>query len=66
MLAVKGNHTRLREGMADVFDLARSSGLDDIDHGYHETVDAGHGRVETRRCWTVSHPGNAKYVDEYG
>ena len=40
--------------------------LDDIDHDYHETVDADHGRIETRRCWTVSDPDNVRYVDEYG
>ena len=66
VLAVKGNQGRLHEGVADVFDLTRNSGLGRIDHDYHETVDAGHGRVETRRCWTVSDPGNVRYVDEYG
>ena len=66
VLAVKGNQGRLHEGMADVFDLTRNSALDDIDHDYHETIDAGHGRIEIRRCWTVSDPGNVKYVDEYG
>jgi len=65
VLAVKRNQLLLHEGMVDVFDLIRNSGLDDIDHDYHETVDAGHGRVETRRCWTVSDLGNVKYVDEY-
>ena len=66
VLAVKRNQGRLHEGVADVFDLARKSGFDSLDHDYHETVDAGHGRVETRRCWTVSDPGNVRYVDEYG
>lgn len=66
VLAVKGNHGRLHEGMVDVFDLTRNSTLDDIDHDYHETVDADHGRIETRRCWTVSDPDNVRYVDEYG
>ncbi len=66
VLAVKGNQGYLHEGVVDVFDLTRNSGLDDIDHDYHETVDAGHGRIETRRCWTVSDPGNVRYVDEYG
>ena len=66
VLAVKGNHGRLHEGIADVFDLTRNSTLDDIDHDYHETVNADHGRIETRRCWTVSDPDNVRYVDEYG
>ena len=66
VLAVKANHGCLHEGVADVFDFARNSSLDDIDHDYHEMVDAGHGRVETRRCWTASDPGNVRYVVEYG
>ena len=65
VLAVKRNQVLLHEGVVDVFDLIRNSCFDDIDHDYHETVDAGHGRVETRRCWTVSDLGNVRYVDEY-
>ncbi len=65
VLAVKGNQRHLHEGVADVFDLIGNSGFDDIEYDYHETVDAGHGRIETRRCWTVSDLGNVRYVDEY-
>ena len=53
VLAVKRNQGSLHEGVRDVFDLARNSGFDGLSHDYHETVDAGHGRVETRRCWAV-------------
>ena len=66
VLAVKRNQGRLHEGVADVFDLARKSGFDSLDHDYHETVDAGHGRVETRRCWAVSDLDHIRYVDDGG
>ena len=39
-------------------------GLDGLGHTYHETVNAGHGRIETRRCWAVSDPESVSYVDE--
>ncbi len=66
VLAVKRNQGRLHEGVADVFDLARKSGFDSLDHDYHETVNAGHGRVETRRCWAVSDLDHIRYVDDGG
>ena len=65
VLAVKRNQGSL-EGVRDVFDLARNSGFDGLSHDYHETVDAGHGRVETRRCWAVSDLDSVRYVDEGG
>ena len=66
VLAVKRNQGSLHEGVRDVFDLARNSGFDGLSHDYHETVNAGHGRVETRRCWAVSDPDSVRYVDEGG
>ena len=66
VLAVKRNQGRLHEGVRDVFGLARKSGFDGLGHDYHETVNAGHGRVETRRCWAVSDLDSVRYVDEGG
>lgn len=66
VLAVKRNQGRLHEGVRDVFGLARKSGFDGLGHDYHETVNAGHGRVETRRCWAVSDLDSIRYVDEGG
>jgi predicted transposase YbfD/YdcC len=36
------------------FEDALRSKFKDVDHDYHETVDGDHGRIETRRYWTVS------------
>ena len=66
VLAVKRNQGRLHKDVHDLFDLARKSGFDSLDHDYHETVNAGHGRVETRRCWAVSDLDHIRYVDDGG
>ena len=66
VLAVKRNQGRLHEDVHDTFDLARKSGFNSLDHDYHETVNAGHGRVETRRCWAVSDLDHIRYVDGDG
>jgi predicted transposase YbfD/YdcC len=52
MLAVKDNQPTLRTDIEAVFARAtlRSSVLEAMD--YAETHDKGHGRIETRRCWT--------------
>ena len=64
VLAVKRNQGRLHEDVHDIFDLARKSDFDCLDHDYHETINAGHGRVETRRCWAVSDLDHIRYVDD--
>ena len=64
LLAVKRNQGRLHEDVHDIFDLARKSRFDSLDHDYHETMNAGHGRVETRRCWAVSDLNHIGYVDD--
>ena len=66
VLAVKRNQGRLHEDVHDIFDLARKSGFDSLDHDYHETMNAGHGPVETRRCWAVSDLDHIRYVDDGG
>ena len=66
VLAVKKNQGRLHEDVHDTFDLARKSSFDSLDHDYHETINASHGRIETRRCWAVSDLDHIRYVDDGG
>ena len=33
-----------------------------VDCDYHKTVDKGHGRVESRECWTTSDPEYLRYI----
>ncbi len=53
-MALKGNQGRLHDDIGHFFQDAVQSGFKDVDHGYHQTVDGDHGRIETRRYWTTS------------
>jgi len=53
VLALKGNQGNLHKEVKAFFNDAFKTGFMNIPHDYHETIDAGHGRVEVRRYWTV-------------
>lgn len=54
VLTVKENQLHLLEDITLFFDLAQQNGFVKVDHTYQRTVNAGHGRVETRECWAIS------------
>jgi predicted transposase YbfD/YdcC len=54
VLALKKNQPQLHQDVTRMFAEARKSDFAGVDHDYCETVNKGHGRIETRRCWTVS------------
>ena len=54
VLALKGNQGKLSQQVADWFKQAQASGWQGIEYSYHETVEAGHHRIETRQVWAVS------------
>jgi len=54
VLAVKGNQGSLHEDVKLLFDEAIDQHLDDMGLQSCQTVDGGHGRVETRRLWCTS------------
>lgn len=54
VLAVKENQLHLLEDMGLFFDLAQQNDFATVEHTYHRTVNAGHGRVETRECWAIA------------
>ena len=54
MLALKANHETLYEEISSYFDEASQHDIEDYDIDTCETVDGGHGRVETRRCYVCS------------
>jgi predicted transposase YbfD/YdcC len=54
VLALKGNQGNLHEDVQELFTLAREQNFKNIDHQFWETVEKGHGRMETRRYWTMS------------
>jgi len=54
VLALKDNQGRLYEDVQLLFADLLDSGGRAFPSAYAETVEKGHGRVETRRCWTIS------------
>ena len=53
VLALKSNHPTLYEDVRTFFEEAQAKQYQGIDHDFSEQTDAGHGRIEVRRCWVV-------------
>ena len=53
VLAVKGNQPHLGEALWDFFSTLNAPGHCRRQVSLHETLDKGHGRIETRRCTAV-------------
>lgn len=60
VLSLKGNQGVMQTEVEELFDsmplekIAEGPGVPDVTCAFHQTVDADHGRVETRRCWCTS------------
>lgn len=59
VLALKGNQGDLHTDVAQLFTSAQTQNFRNIEHQFHSTVETGHGRIETRRYWTM---GNTEYL----
>ncbi len=66
VLALKDNQGLLYEGVAESFQDGQQTNFKDIAHDYWESIDKGHGRIETRRYWTIFDPDYIKYFDPAG
>ncbi len=53
VLALKGNQGDLFTDVQQLFAHAEATDFNGIDYDDHEQVDAAHGRIETRRYWTM-------------
>jgi predicted transposase YbfD/YdcC len=53
VLAVKDNQPTLHAKVAALLDEAVLDRFAGMGHGYHESTDGGHGRVETRKVWVT-------------
>lgn len=53
VLAVKDNQEQLAQALRDFFAMLNTPGYPKRDVAVHETLDKGHGRLETRRCIAV-------------
>ena len=66
VLAVKENQGKLLEDVADLFSCGQRTGFADMQHDFCQTVGSGHGRVATRRCWTIDDPEQLSCLDTRG
>jgi predicted transposase YbfD/YdcC len=66
VLALKDNHPQLAADVASVFADALGENVGGYTVGYHETIEKGHGRIERRRCWTISDPAVITWLDPSG
>jgi predicted transposase YbfD/YdcC len=66
VLALKKNHEKLHERVVAAFaeaDKARGTALPLGDLAASATTDAGHGRIEHRRCRAIGDPAHLAYID---
>lgn len=52
--------------MEDSFKEGIKANFKDIAHDYYQTIDKDHGRLETRRYWTISDPEYLNYLNQSG
>lgn len=53
VLALKGNQGKLSQQVEDWFKQAQAQNWQGIEYSYHETLETGHHRIETRQVWAV-------------
>jgi predicted transposase YbfD/YdcC len=66
VLALKGNQPALEPAVQALFADAQACGFRGLAHDRHETVEKGPGRIEVRRCWTISESDHIAYLNEHG
>ena len=64
LLALKGNQGNLHEEVDSFFRLSKEANFRNIVHDFYEEIDAGHGRVETRRAYSIDYKKYKKHVPE--
>jgi predicted transposase YbfD/YdcC len=65
LLALKGNQGHLLADVTDIFTTARAVAFKEVAHDQTHTTGKEHGRMETRRCWTISDPMELGYLRDY-
>jgi len=53
LLALKGNQGRLHEDTVWLFSSLRQNNFAQVEHDFCQIHNQGHGRIETRQCWTI-------------
>ena len=63
VLAVKESQGRLLEDVEDLFSCGERTGFENMKHDFCQTLDKRHGRIDTRRCWTIDDPEQLSSVE---
>lgn len=66
VLALKGNQGTLHNDVQDLLAYAQEIDFREVAHDFHQTVAKNHGRLETRRHWTISEPEFITFLDPKG
>jgi predicted transposase YbfD/YdcC len=66
LLAVKDNQPHLHEEVQELFAEAEETGYREVEHDFCKVATKGHGRLEIRRCWTISAPDYLAYLRNPG
>lgn len=64
LLALKANQGKLHEEVASFLTVAKETHFKNVEYDFHEEIDAGHGRIETRRAFAVDFKKYKKYMTE--
>jgi len=65
VLAVKKNQPTLHERIEELFAYADKENYCAVESDMVQRIDKGHGRVEIRRCWTISESDFLVYVQDH-
>jgi predicted transposase YbfD/YdcC len=65
LLALKANHGHLYQEVERLFKDALTDPKKTIPYQTDRMINKGHGRLETRQCWTISHPQYLAYLDPH-
>jgi predicted transposase YbfD/YdcC len=65
-LAVKDNQEQLHIDIADTFRYVAADQWKDVAHEHTRSVEAGHGRIETRDYWLITEPSYLEYINPKG
>jgi predicted transposase YbfD/YdcC len=65
VLSLKGNHSIMHQDVITTFNEAVDSQFKEMRHQTYQTVEKGHGRIETRRYFLIDDPFYVRYLQSY-
>jgi predicted transposase YbfD/YdcC len=65
VLAVKDNQEQLHTDIADTFRYVADDAWEGVAHAHTRTIDAGHGRIETRDYWLITEPDYLRFLNPH-